>query len=99
MRIATDGQCETSSPFIFAVEVNKYHIVFKYLICFILFFRAWVFEVWVEKRRLFGPIDMSEAIAGFLHLAFVFDLEYPEGAQTLGDILQRKFANYGDDTG
>ena len=40
-------------------------------------FRVYVFEVWCEQRRLFGNLDIAEAIAGFLHLAFVFDLKYP----------------------
>ena len=36
-----------------------------------------MFEVWCEKRKLLGNLDMAEAIASFLHLAFVFDLKYP----------------------
>ena len=42
---------------------------------------------------------MAEAIAGFLHLAFVFGVEYPKCAETVGDILQRQIARYGDDSG
>ena len=41
-------------------------------------FRAFVFEVWCERSRLLGPMDMFEAIASFLHLAFVFNLKYPK---------------------
>ena len=37
-----------------------------------------VFEVWCERRKLLGDMDMAEAIASFLHLAFVFDLKYPK---------------------
>jgi len=32
-------------------------------------------------------------------LSFVFDLLYPKEAETLCNIIQRKFAGYGDDTG
>ena len=32
-------------------------------------------------------------------LAFVFGVEYPKCAETVGDILQRQIARYGDDSG
>ena len=48
---------------------------FSYMISFV--FRVYVFEVWCEQRRLFGNLEIAEAIAGFLHLAFVFDLKNP----------------------
>ena len=41
-------------------------------------FRGFVFEVWAEKTRLLDNLNMPQAIAGLLHLAFVFDLKYPE---------------------
>ena len=61
--------------------------------------RVFIFELWCEKRKMFGDLDMAEAIAGFLHLAFVFGVEYPKGSETMGDILQRQIARYGDDSG
>ena len=44
-------------------------------------------------------LDLIEVIASFLHLAFVFGLEYPQDANTVADILQRLVASYGDDSG
>ena len=41
-------------------------------------FRLFVFEVHVEKERLMDSLELPEAIAGVLHLAFVFDLKYPK---------------------
>ena len=41
-------------------------------------FRNWVFELWVEEKKLLGNLGLSGAIAAFLHLAFVFDLKYPK---------------------
>ena len=38
--------------------------------------RAFMFELWCERSRLLGPMDMSEAIASYLHLAFTFNLKY-----------------------
>ena len=49
-----------------------------------------MFEVWAEKEKLLGNMSLQLAISSYLHVAFVFDLKYPQGAQTLGDILQRK---------
>ena len=43
-----------------------------------MFYRNFVFEIHVEKTKLMGNLNMGEAVAGFLHLAFVFDLKYPE---------------------
>ena len=37
-----------------------------------------IFELWCEKRKLIGELDLAEAIAAFIHLAFVFDLKYPK---------------------
>ena len=41
-------------------------------------FRTFVFEIGCEKRKVYGDLGMAEAVAGFLHLAFVFDLKYPK---------------------
>ena len=40
-------------------------------------FRTFVFEIWCEKRKVYGDLGMAKAVTGFLHLAFVFDLKYP----------------------
>ena len=44
-------------------------------------------------------MSMTESIASFLHLTFVFDLRYTKAAQTMCDIIQRRFAKYGDNNG
>ena len=76
--------------------------------------RSFVFEVWVEQVKLLGNLSISESIAAYLHLVFIFDLEYPkviiyksyidlhfaiQEAQTLCDVIQRRFAKYGDESG
>ena len=61
--------------------------------------KTFVFELWVEKEKLFGNMSIIESIASFLHLAFVFDLCYPKAAETMCDIIQRRFAKYGDNNG
>jgi len=83
MRLKEDGAADNTSPFILALQVDK----------------AFVFEVWCERSRLLGPMDMFEAIASFLHLAFVFNLKYLKGSQTICDIMQRRVAKYGDGSG
>ena len=37
-----------------------------------------VFDVWCERKKLLGDLDMAEAIASFLHLSFVCNLKYPK---------------------
>ena len=32
----------------------------------------------MEKEKLMSNLDLPDAIAGFLHLAFVFDLRFPK---------------------
>ena len=64
-----------------------------------ILFRNWVFEVWVEEERLLGNLSLGAAIPSLLHLAFVFDLKYNKASETLADILQRRFAGHGDDSG
>jgi hypothetical protein len=51
--------------------------VFDYTILLTLqYFRKFHFEVHVEKELLLANLDLPEAIAGFLHLAFVLNLKY-----------------------
>ena len=64
-----------------------------------LFYRKWVFELWVENEKLLGNLSLAGSIAAFVHLAFVFGLSYNSDVPTMSDILQRKFAEYGDDSG
>ena len=52
---------KSASPFVLAIEVDQ----------------GWVFELWCESSKLLGNMSLSTAIASFLHLAFVFDLKYP----------------------
>ena len=42
--------------------------------------RTFVFELWCEQNLLLRNLDMSQAIASFLHLSFVFDLKYPQAS-------------------
>ena len=49
--------------------------------------RTFVFEVQVEGRKLLSMLDMCKAIASFLHLSFVFNLEYPGVKQVSIDNL------------
>ena len=37
-----------------------------------------MFDVWCERKKLLGDLDMAEAIASFLHLSFVCNLKYPK---------------------
>jgi hypothetical protein len=46
-------------------------------------FSAWFFEVWVDRERLLSRLSLTQAIGSFLHLAFVFQLEYPKVNQFL----------------
>ena len=43
-----------------------------------IYFRKFHFELHVEKEPLLVNLDLPEAIAGYLHLAFVFNLKYPK---------------------
>ena len=52
-----------------------------------------------EREKLLGNLDLFSAIASLLHLCFVVNLQYPKECQTMCDILQRKVAEYGDDSG
>merc|ERR1712096_364007 len=83
MRLESDGPPSYSGPFILAVNVAK----------------SFVFELYVEKVKLMGNLSITESIAAFLHLAFIVDLQYPKEAQTVCDIVQRRFAKYGDSSG
>ena len=84
IRLESDGPAAlTSSPHLLAVSVDK----------------MWVFEVYVDKMKLLGNLSFRQAIASFLHIAFVFNLEYPKESQTVADIWQRRFARYGTNTG
>ena len=37
-----------------------------------------MFELWVDKTKVLGNLSITQAIASFLHMAFVFDLHYPK---------------------
>ena len=49
-----------------------------FILSLFYFPRMFIFELWCEKRKLLGELDLAEAIAAFIHLAFVFDLKYPK---------------------
>jgi len=83
IRLEKDGPAKTNGPHIVAITVNT----------------SFVFEVHAEKEKIIGNLDFPTAIAAFLHLCFVVNLKYPKECQTVCDILQRKVAEYGDDSG
>ena len=39
--------------------------------------RSFIFELWADKSKLTGDLSITKAISAFLHLAFVFGLNYP----------------------
>ena len=91
MRMEDDGPVGHTGPFILAIEVNKYDIFTLHLLFYIAFRlsyvyvivnlrKTFVFELWCEQKLLLRNLDMSQAIASFLHLAFVFDLKYPQAS-------------------
>lgn len=41
-------------------------------------FRTFIFSLHVEKDELLGTMEIEEAVAAFIHLAFVCDLKYPK---------------------
>ena len=53
----------------------------------------------MEQEKLLGNLSLAGAISSLIHLVFIFDLKYNRDSQTMADILQRKFAGYGDDSG
>ena len=83
LRKETDGITESGSPHIVAVQVGSLYI----------------FELWVERTKLLGNLDLPDSIAAFIHLCFTFGLEYPEGAPYFCDYVQRVLADYGDESG
>lgn len=83
LRLESDGPAKTTGPYIAAKEFNK----------------TFIFSLHVEKDELLGTLEFDDAVAAFIHISFVCDLKYPKEASTLGDILQRQVAKYGDDSG
>ena len=64
MMIEEDGASRTPAPHIKAVQVAK----------------NFVFEVYVDKNKVLSNLTLAEALGSFLHIAFVFGLEYPKVA-------------------
>lgn len=54
------------------------------------------FEVHAELKPFFTGLNFHEAIASFLHLAFVGNLQYPENGEAVAVWLQRKVACIND---
>ena len=73
------GPPKTLCPHLLALRVGKYVqlSVEDLIILLIDPFSNYVIELWVEKKRLIGNLDLAEGIAAFFHLVFVFNLEYP----------------------
>ena len=59
-----------------------YYIAFRlsYVYVIVNLRRTFVFELWCEQKLLLRNLDMSQAIASFLHLSFVFVLKYPQAS-------------------
>ena len=55
------------------------------------YFRKFHFELHVEKEPLLVNLDLPEAVAGYLHLAFVFNLKYPKVLNPLIAISNLKY--------
>ena len=83
MRIETDGNPKDSSPHIFARKLDD----------------SYVFELWIEKECIMGNMGLASSISAFLHVAFSFNLKYPQRSETVCDFLQRVVADYGNDEG
>ena len=37
-----------------------------------------VFELWADKAKLISNLSITQSLAAFLHLSFIFDLQYPK---------------------
>ena len=37
-----------------------------------------MFELWTEKVKLLGNMDLVSVLAAYFHLCFIFDLKYPK---------------------
>ena len=58
------------------------------------------FDIIVERKSVLQDIeDLPSAIASYVHIAFILNMKYPKTAETLCDILQRKFARFGSEEG
>ena len=76
-RLEEDGPPSTDSPHILAICIARYLIV-QYKMLIILCSSSWIFEVWVDKTKALGNLGIVQAISSFLHMAFVFNLQYPK---------------------
>ena len=58
------------------------------------------YDIIVEKIHLVRDLtDLQTTIATYIHLVFLLNMNYPKGADTLADVLQRKFARFGSEEG
>ena len=73
IRIESDGLGVTRSSHLIATQEDK----------------SLIFELWAEGLQLLFKMDFVTAIASFLHLCFALNLQYPNGEQTVADLLQR----------
>ena len=62
MRTESDGNPKDSSPHIFARKLDD----------------SYVFELWWERECIMGNMGLTSSICAFLHLAFSFNLKYPQ---------------------
>ena len=60
---------------------------------------GYVFELWAERAKILGYMDLADRISAFLHLCFDLGLEYPTKAKYFCDFVQRCIADYDDDEG
>ncbi len=50
------------------------------------------FDLHVEKKKIFADLNFSEALRAFFSVSFIGNLEYPEQAEAVAILLQRKVA-------
>ena len=90
VRLERELPSPSASPFILAVESNRFlkccSSIFKTFFCF----RIWVFEVWGDGEKLLGNLSLSTAIAAFLHVSFVFNMKYPKVITLLLSFFEHK---------
>jgi hypothetical protein len=55
------------------------------------------FDLHVEQKQVFSALNFTEVLAAFFCLAFIGNLHYPEEAEAVAVLLQRKVAGINDE--
>ena len=72
-----------TAPLSWLLKLQSINIVLIFHVFMWSFVRTFIFELWCERKKLLGDLDMAEAVASFIHLAFVFDLKYPRVSKVI----------------